>query len=150
MSGPLLDRIDLVVDVPAVDADALALTFVRPRTPVRDAGDVAVVEREVAVMLASEPSCVVRARVAGARDRQRARQGKCNARLLPGEIGAHCAPDRAGKALLAQAMAKLALSARAYHRVLKVARTIADLAGSTTVASAHVAEAIGYRHSGRI
>ena len=68
-----------------------------------------------------------------------------NARLPPREVDVHCAPDAEGAALLAQAMTRLSLSARAYHRVLKVARTIADLAGDATVRSAHVAEAIGYR-----
>ena len=112
---------------------------------VKTRGELAVAEREVPVLQAGKSSRVVRLRAIAARDRQHARQGKSNARLLPAEIGEHCAPDRAGQVLLAQAMAKLALSARAYHRVLKVARTIADLAGGATIASAHVAEAIGYR-----
>ena len=66
-----------------------------------------------------EPSATVRARVISARDRQRERQGKPNARLLPAEIALHCVPDAAGAALLAQAMTRLAFSARAYHRVLE-------------------------------
>ncbi len=147
VSGALLDRIDLAVDVPSVTADVLAMTFVRARPAIRGAGDVAVVERDVDVAQLGESSRVVRCRVIAARDRQYARQGKFNARLLPAAIGEHCAPDRAGQVLLAQATAKLALSARAYHRVLKVARTIADLAGSATIAPAHVAEAVGYRGS---
>ncbi len=75
-------------------------------------------------------SAGVRAQVTAARALQMARQGKPNARLVPREIEAHCLPDTTGAALLAQAMARLSLSARAYHRILKVARTIADLAGS--------------------
>ena len=78
------------------------------------------------------------------------RQGEPNARLPPREVDVHCAPDAEGAALLAQAMTRLSLSARAYHRVLKVARTIADLAGDATVRSAHVAEAIGYRRFERL
>ena len=86
----------------------------------------------------------------GARARQIARQGKPNARLAPREIDTHCAPDAAGAALLAKAMAKLSLSARAYHRILKVARTIADLGGAPAVGAPHVAEAIGYRRFDRM
>ena len=63
---------------------------------------------------------------------------------------AHCAPDAAGAALLAQAMARLSLSARAYHRILKVARTIADLADSPAIGAPHVAEAVGYRRFDRM
>ena len=78
------------------------------------------------------------------------RQGKPNARLGPREIEAHCMPGAAGAALLAQAMARLSLSARAYHRILKVARTIADLAGSDGIAAPHVAEAVAYRRFDRM
>ena len=85
-----------------------------------------------------------------ARERQSARQGKPNARLSPREIDTHCAPDVPGAALLAQAMARLSLSARAYHRILKVARTIADLADHPTIGAAHVAEAVGYRRFDRM
>jgi len=87
----------------------------------------------------------VRARVAAARERQIARQGKPNASLTPEEIDRHCQPDAAGAALLKQAMARLALSARAYHRILKVARSIADLADEKALRAAHLAEAIQYR-----
>ena len=80
---------------------------------------------------ATVTSAQVRAEVTAARERQIARQGKPNARLGPREIEAHCLPGAAGAALLAQAMARLSLSARAYHRILKVARTIADLAGQS-------------------
>ena len=145
MSGPLLDRIDLALEVPSLGAEALAMRKPRP-TPGADAahaaGEAASPDPDT-----GETSAAVRARVIGARMRQRERQGKPNARLLPSEIALHCAPDAAGEALLAQAMTRLAFSARAYHRVLKVARTIADLAGDAAIASRHVAEAVGYRGS---
>jgi len=123
ISGPLLDRIDLHVEAPRVAREAL-----RPDTP----PDGEVSER-------------VTVRVTEARERQLARSKKPNARLATREINKHCKPDTAGQQLLERAMEQLGLSARAYHRVLKVARTIADLAGSETVMSAHVAEAVGYR-----
>lgn len=126
ISGPLLERIDLAVEVGALAAGDLALGC-GPR---------------------GERSADVRARVVAARERQLARQGQPNARLAPRELERHCAPDAAGAALLAQAMARLAFSARTYHRVLRVARTIADLAASAAVASAHVAEALSYRQGG--
>jgi magnesium chelatase family protein len=120
--------------VPAVAAEAL--TAIEP-TADRD------IRRR-------ETSADVRARVASARAVQLARQGKPNARLGPREIETHCVPDAAGAALLAQAMARLSLSARAYHRILKVARTIADLAGIDAIRPPHVAEAIGYRRFDRL
>jgi len=89
----------------------------------------------------------VRTRVTAARAAQLARQGKPNNRLATKEIDRLCAPDAAGAQLLKQAIARLGLSARAYHRVLKVARSIADLAGAEKIASAHVAEAIHYRRA---
>lgn len=121
LSGPLLDRIDLLVDVPAVT------------------------EAEISTRGEGEGSATVRQRVVAARERQLARQGKPNALLNPDEIDLHCLPDCAGAMLLKQAMARLDLSARAYHRILKVARTIADLAGEEIVRGPHVAEAIQYR-----
>jgi magnesium chelatase family protein len=121
ISGPLLDRIDLQIEVPGVPADALRNTT------------------------EGEPSAVVQARAALARAVQLARQGKANALLTPKEIDWHCQPDAEGDALLRRAIARLNLSARAYHRVLKVARTIADLARADALAASHVAEAIGYR-----
>ena len=124
LSGPLLDRIDLMLDVPAVSEGEL-----------RARGD-------------GESSAAVRARVTAARERQQARQGKPNAGLTPDEIDAHCRPGDDGAALLKRAMQQLGLSARAYHRILKVARTIADLAGApdgTALGAAHIAEAVHYR-----
>ncbi len=126
LSGPLLDRIDLHVEVAPV--------------PHRELG---------AAVADGERSRVVAARVAAARDRQRARFDgtgvACNAEMRARELQACARPDAAGAALLERAMASLGLSARAYTRVLKVARTIADLADAEGVAAAHVAEAIQYR-----
>lgn len=125
ISGPLLDRIDLQIEVPALP------------------------ESDLLHQAAGESSETVRGRVTEARARAQARQGKANAMLETREIDRHCAPDAAGEALLKQAIARLGLSARAFHRVLRVARTIADLAGVATVAAPHVAEAIQYRHLDR-
>ena len=133
ISGPLIDRIDLGIEVPALDAQTLAIGAVARAA----AGGAATSAR-------------VRNEVTAARARQVARQGKSNARLGPREIEAHCTPGAAGAALLAQAMARLSLSARAYHRILKVARTIADLADSKGIAAPHVAEAVAYRRFDRI
>ncbi|KAF0165844.1 MAG: magnesium chelatase family protein [Rhodocyclaceae bacterium] len=121
LSGPLLDRIDLMLDVPAV------------------------AEAELSARGDGESSATVRNRVTAARAVQIERQGKPNARLSPDEVDRHARPDEAGAQLLKQAMARLALTARAYHRILKVARSIADLAGIEQISSAHVAEAIHYR-----
>ncbi len=91
------------------------------------------------------PSAVVRGRVIEARNRQLQRQNKPNARLGPREIDLHCQPDESGAALLKSAVTRLNLSARAYHRILRVARSIADLAGSAPILPLHIAEAIQYR-----
>ncbi len=130
VSGPLLDRIDVGVEVPALASEAIALGAFDG-------------EGRVA-------SAHVRDEVTAARNRQLARQGMPNARLAPREIEANCRPDAAGAALLAHAMARLSLSARAYHRILKVARTIADLAGADAIAASHVAEAVAYRRFDRM
>ena len=92
-----------------------------------------------------EASAVVRTRVSQARERQLARQGKANARLSTKEIDRHCQPDADGAALLRQALTRLNLSPRAYHRILRVARSIADLAGAAELNNSHIAEAIQYR-----
>lgn len=123
LSGPLLDRIDMTLDVPALSAAEL-----------QGAAD-------------GEPSATVQARVIAARSRQIARQGKANAALATAEIDRWCAPDDSGAKLLSAALVRLKLSARAYHRVLKLARTVADLAASETIGSAHIAEAIHYRRN---
>ena len=133
VSGPLIDRIDLGIEVPALAADALTVGANATGSPAP-----------------GMTSAGVRADVTAARARQMARQGKPNARLVPREIEAHCQPDSTGAALLAQAMARLSLSARAYHRILKVARTIADLAGSSIIAAPHVGEAVAYRRFDRM
>ena len=121
LSGPLLDRIDLQIEVPALPAEALQI-----------AAD-------------GESSAAVRSRVVRARERQQARQGKPNARLNSKEVDRYCQPDASGAALLREAMARLNLSARAYHRLLRVARSIADLGNEAAIAPQHIAEAIQYR-----
>ena len=80
-----------------------------------------------------------------ARERQLARQGKSNSELGTREVERHCRADAAGETLLKQAISRLGLSARAYNRVLKLARTIADLAGVEAISATHVAEAVGFR-----
>jgi magnesium chelatase family protein len=92
-----------------------------------------------------EDSAAVRARVQAARERQLARCGAANAHLSQAQTEAHCRLQPRDQALLEQAMATLQLSARAMHRILRVARSIADLDASEHIASAHLAEAIGYR-----
>ena len=121
LSGPLLDRIDLQIEVPALPAEAL-----------QGAPD-------------GEASAIVRGRVIEARNRQLQRQNKPNARLAPREVDLYCQPDESGAALLKSAVTRLNLSARAYHRILRVARSIADLAGSAPILPPHIAEAIQYR-----
>ena len=97
---------------------------------------------------AGEHSTTVRARVAGARVRQLQRAGKPNAWLGNREVERDCALDANLHALLDRAVERLGLSARAYHRVLRVARTLADLAGSERIDAVHLAEAIQYRRFG--
>ncbi len=140
VSGPLLDRIDLAIGVPAVAPESLALN--EPPSCGSSVGSVAEPEHARA---GCETSAAIRSRVERARDRQLERQATANARLLPADVARHCVPEAAAEQLLAKAMTRLALSARAYHRVLKVARTIADLAECDRINATHVAEAIGYR-----
>jgi len=127
ISGPLLDRIDLQVFVPRLDSAELTAE----QAP------------------QAEASAVVRERVTRARELQRARAGKANAALGPKELEQYCVLDEASRQLLTQALSRLSLSARAYHRVLKVARTIADLAGVAAVGTAHIAESLRYRQLDR-
>ncbi|HSF21231.1 MAG TPA: hypothetical protein VLA81_04260, partial [Burkholderiales bacterium] len=96
-----------------------------------------------------ESSDAIRERVAAARGRQLERQGRPNAVLSTGEVERFCAPDAQGAKLLEQAVSRLGLSARGYHRVLKVARTIADLVQARELAAVHIAEAIQYRRFDR-
>ena len=121
ISGPLLDRIDIQIEVPAVP------------------------QEDLLKQAEGEHSAPIQARAESARQRQLVRQGKPNALLSVTEIDTWCAPDTQGEALLRQAITRLDLSARAYHRILKVARTIADLAGCENILAVHVAEAVQYR-----
>jgi len=131
ISGPLMDRIDIRIDVPAVSATDL----IRPMT--------------------AEPSAVVAARVARARLAQQERYAaagssgiRTNARCTTTLIEKYAEPDASGLQLLRDAAEQLKFSARGYHRILKVARTLADLDGKQTVGRIHVAEAISYRIAG--
>jgi magnesium chelatase family protein len=121
ISGPLLDRIDLQIEVPALP------------------------ESDLTGKANGENSAAIRVRVEAAYQHQQQRQKKPNAALITKEIERFCQPDAEGALLLKQAIDRLSLSARAYHRILKVARTIADLSNNETVRSHHIAEAIQYR-----
>jgi magnesium chelatase family protein len=131
ISGPLLDRIDIHVEVPRVEYEKLSDARL------------------------GEPSAKVRERVERAREIQRGRFSEsasqrgegltCNAEMRPAEVRHYCALDETGQRLLGAAMNQMQLTARAYHRILKLARTIADLAGSEAIAPAHLAEALQYR-----
>ncbi len=135
ISGPLLDRIDIHIEVPRVEYDKLS-------------------DRRL-----GEPSTSIQARVEAAREIQRRRFAQtdpvsapaaplpvtCNSDMRPAEVRQHCALDEPGRNLLKTAMSQLNLSARAYHRVLKLSRTIADLAGAEQIAPQHLAEALQYR-----
>jgi len=125
ISGPLLDRIDIHLEVPRVEYEKLSDDRL------------------------GEPSEAIRQRVEAARERQRKRLApfglQANAEMGPAEIRRFCTLDEQGRQLMRLAMQQMALSARAYHRVLKVARTIADLAGSEAIRPEHLAEALQYR-----
>jgi len=127
ISGPLLDRLDMHVEMPRVPIEAM-------RMPTQE----------------MESSAVVAARVSEARRIQHERQGAPNARLTNREIERHCALGKAAAALLERAVAVLGLSARAHHRVLKLARTIADLAGKPEIGVEHVSEAMSLRRLDRM
>ena len=125
ISGPLLDRIDLIVEVPALDYEEL-----KRRTP-------------------AEPSADIKKRVDAARRRQRERfqddGSMCNAHIGSKELREYCALSPDGEELMRQAFDAMGLSARSYDRILRVARTVADLDGCETIEPQHVAEAIQYR-----
>jgi magnesium chelatase family protein len=121
ISGPLLDRIDVQIEVPALAQDELLSL---PR---------------------GESSAAIRSRVIAARAVAMQRQGKPNAQLAEKQLDAVCALDDAAQTLLKNAMSRMALSGRAVHRILKLARTVADLAGAQQIGAAHVAECIQYR-----
>jgi len=125
ISGPLLDRIDIHIEVPRVDYDKLTDDRL------------------------GEPSAAIRTRVERARDLQRQRfdgmEISTNAEMGPAEVRTFCKLDDAGRSLVRAAMQQLQMSARAFHRILKLSRTIADLAGSDAIETPHLAEAIQYR-----
>jgi magnesium chelatase family protein len=123
ISGPLLDRIDMHIEVPNMTRELL-LHGNRP---------------------AAESSAQVRVRVEAAHQHQLQRAGKANARLNTREIEQHCQRTAPQNRMLAQAIEKLGLSGRALHRILKLARTIADLESSPGIADTHLTEAIAYR-----
>jgi magnesium chelatase family protein len=130
LSGPILDRIDMHLGLERVDMD------------------------ELTADVRAEPSAVIRQRVIAARKRQWRRFAEhpsvsCNAEMRVREIREFCQLDAAGTEVLREALARLGLSARAYHRVLRVARTIGDLAESEEIQARHVAEAIQYQPRGR-
>ena len=126
ISGPLLDRIDLHIEVPAVEY------------------------RDISSTRTEEGSAAIRERVVNARQIQQKRfhadaKTNCNARMGPKQIKQHCVLSDDSQDLIRVAMTELNLSARAYDRILKVSRTVADLAGSNDITSEHVSEAIQYR-----
>ena len=127
ISGPLLDRIDIHIEVPRVDYEKLSDDRL------------------------GEPSANVQARVEEARQRQRERFDEtngaiaCNADMRPAQIRQYCQLDETSQSLMRSAMNQMQLSARAYHRILKLARTIADLAGEENIVPTHLAEALQYR-----
>jgi magnesium chelatase family protein len=127
ISGPMLDRIDIHIEVPRVDYEKLSDDRL------------------------GEPSANVQARVETARQRQRQRFAEkdgaiaCNADMRPAQIRQYCQLNETGNSLMRSAMNQMQLSARAYHRILKLARTIADLAGERDIAPTHLAEALQYR-----
>ncbi|PSW11708.1 ATP-dependent protease [Photobacterium sanctipauli] len=127
LSGPLLDRFDMSIEIPAL-----------PRGTLAEGGE------------RGEPSSLIRQRVHSARETMMARGNKINALLSTRELDTHCALDKADAEFLETALHRLGLSIRAYHRIIKVARTIADLAGKERIERGHLAEALGYRAMDRL
>ena len=127
LSGPLLDRFDMSIEIPAL-----------PRGTLADGGD------------RGEPSKVIRERVWAAREAMVERSGRVNALLGTRELDTFCKLDKQDAEFLETALHQLGLSIRAYHRIIKVARTIADLAGSEVIERKHLAEALGYRAMDRL
>lgn len=127
LSGPLLDRFDMSLEIPLL-----------PKGVLTEGGD------------RGEPTQVVKVRVEQARERMLWRSGKINAQLGSREIEKYCVLDKQDAAFLENALHRLGLSIRAYHRIIKVARTIADLEGSERISRAHLAEALGYRSMDRL
>ncbi len=125
LSGPLMDRLDIQIEVPSLK------------------------ESELVVQAHGDSTEIVRARVECARNRQLERQGMSNGQLAGSEIDEHCRIDEVGANLVKQAIVRLNLSARGYHRILKLARTIADLSGNPVISPADLAEAIQYRRLDR-
>ena len=127
ISGPLLDRMDLHVEVPSVEFEAMR----RRETP--------------------ESSAAVKERVDAARAQQNSRFAgtgiSCNAQMTPAMAGRFCTLDSAGEKLLESAFRRMGLTARSHDRILRVARTIADLDGEETISAGHLAEAIQYRNT---
>ncbi len=128
ISGPLIDRIDMHVELTAVPVEHLLSDAAPP----------------------PENSSLIAARVARARHAQMRRQGKLNSRLTPSEVAGICRLERESRALIGTAVARLGLSARAYHRVLKLARTCADLAGESQIRAIDVSEAVNLRALDRL
>lgn len=127
LSGPLLDRFDMSIEIPSL-----------PKGTLSEGGE------------RGESTQVVRQRVHRARDVMLSRNGKVNALLHSGEIEDHCRLKKTDAEFLENALHRLGLSVRAYHRIIKVARTIADLGGEEDIQRAHLAEALGYRAMDRL
>ncbi|EGU35778.1 ComM-related protein [Vibrio ichthyoenteri ATCC 700023] len=127
LSGPLLDRFDMSLEIPALPQGTLASGGER-----------------------GEATEMVKTRVEQARDKMLTRSSKANALLGSREIERYCQLNKTDAQFLEQALHRLGLSVRAYHRIIKVARTIADLAGESDITRAHLAEALGYRAMDRL
>ena len=123
LSGPLLDRIDMQVEVPSLPHEVLSSRSIDNQ----------------------QQSTTVKERVIAARARQQARQGKCNRELTVSEIQKYCILDANSERLMKQVVDKFNLSARVYHRIIKVARTIADIEELDSISSTHLSEALTYR-----